>query len=377
MTSSTADGASALTMHVITDLDVGGAERMLSNYLIHRDPAKGPVMVVNLSRGGAMADRLQSVGVEILDLGIPKGSLRRLFHFPRAVMALASLIRQRRPACILGWMYHADVVAYLALALSGRRPVTRIIAGIRCSHMDDRLYSPVFRAVVSACRAISRKVDLVAYNSQAGQREHEAAGFGGSACVVPNGVDTALFKPDANARGEMRSEWGLPDEARIAVIAARVDPMKDYDTFLQALDHLPEGSFAVAAGLGTDDRALVPPHPKLVRLGVRADMPRVYAACDVIVMSSAFGEGFPNVVGEGMASGLVPVVTDVGDAGVIAGDNGHVVPPGDGARLGAALAEVLGRDEATLRQDQERARARIEAEFSVRSGVERIDDILN
>src|SRR5262249_20308544 len=79
-----------------------------------------------------------------------------------------------------------------------------------------------------------------------------------------------------------------------------------------------------------------------VRLvGERRDIPALLAACDVAALSSAFGEGCPNVVGEAMACGVPIVVTDVGDTREMVGRFGRVVPRREPEALAAALVEML------------------------------------
>ena len=56
-------------------------------------------------------------------------------------------------------------------------------------------------------------------------------------------------------------------------------------------------------------------------------MKAVYNAFDIATLASAFGEGFPNAVGEAMACGIPVAATDVGDVRSIAGSSGEVVPP--------------------------------------------------
>ncbi|MFZ4596403.1 MAG: glycosyltransferase, partial [Verrucomicrobiaceae bacterium] len=74
-------------------------------------------------------------------------------------------------------------------------------------------------------------------------------------------------------------------------------------------------------------------------LGERHDLARLTAALDIACSSSAFGEGFPNVVAEAMGCGIPCVVTDVGDSAWLLDGAGTVVPPNNAA----ALAEALNR----------------------------------
>jgi glycosyltransferase involved in cell wall biosynthesis len=100
-------------------------------------------------------------------------------------------------------------------------------------------------------------------------------------------------------------------------------------------------------------------------------MPSVYNALDIATSSSAYGEGFPNVVGEAMACGLPCVVTDVGDSARIVGETGVVVPPRNPAALAEGLKTALDRLEG---DNSYPARARVTQHFSVQSlilGTER------
>ena len=156
--------------------------------------------------------------------------------------------------------------------------------------------------------------------------------------VNPNGINVERYRPDAKLRTRMRKELGLAMDAVVTVNVARVDPMKDHQCFLDAMMELPDAQ-GLLVGSGTDKLEL----PSNVKaLGLRQDIERVYQAADLIVSSSAYGEGFSNALAEGMSSGLVPIATDVGDAGLIIGDTGRVVPPGSSEILSAAIeAETL------------------------------------
>lgn len=103
---------------------------------------------------------------------------------------------------------------------------------------------------------------------------------------------------------------------------------------------------------------------RFVLTGERRDVDRCLAAMDVFCLTSNF-EGFPNVVAEAMAMGVPCVVTDAGDASHIVGDTGWVVPVKDADRLSEVLDRVVTMNPELLRQSGERARRRIEQQFSV------------
>jgi glycosyltransferase involved in cell wall biosynthesis len=92
---------------------------------------------------------------------------------------------------------------------------------------------------------------------------------------------------------------------------------------------------------------------------------RAYNAMDLFCSTSEFGEGFPNVIGEAMACGTPCVVTDIGDSAVIVGNTGTVVPPSDPAAMADAWREHIDRPRAELKAIGARARARIEANYTV------------
>ena len=108
----------------------------------------------------------------------------------------------------------------------------------------------------------------------------------------------------------MRGELAIPADALVVAHVARADPMKDHVTLLAAMAQLP-ALRALLIGPGTEKLAEV---PNVVRLGRRLDVARLLAASDIVVSSSAFGEGFSNALAEGMSCGLPAVATDVGDA---------------------------------------------------------------
>jgi glycosyltransferase involved in cell wall biosynthesis len=209
----------------------------------------------------------------------------------------------------------------------------------------------------------------VATNSLAGRAEHEALGYNPRRwAYLPNGFDLQEFRPDADDRSDVRESLGLQEKQFVVGIVARVDPMKDYATFLEAarqLASVESNVHFVMIGSGTDKLDVpLQLRDRATALGRRNDVPRLLRAFDVLVLCS-LAEGFPNVVGEAMASGVPCVVTDVGDLAHIVGDTGSIVAERSPEALAAAILELMREPAARRFERGRRARARIAELFDL------------
>jgi len=354
-------------LHVITDLYVGGAETTLTRLLTAKPALAQQSRVVSLLPDGPLAESVRGAGFPLVELNLrkPVGALT-------GIVQLARLIAKTKPDIVQGWMYHGDLAALLALTLSGRRKATRLAWNIRCSTLDFSRYSPLLRLVVRACAALSSLPDLVIANSVAGMEAHRTLGYRPRrAEMVPNGIDLDEFRPDPAARAVVRRELGIPEEAIVLAHVARLDPMKDHAGFLRALAKVSDVQ-ALMVGAGTE--TLTTP-ANVHRLGRRSDIPRLVAACDFVVSSSAFGEGFSNALAEGMACGLPPIATDVGDAAIIVGDSGVVVSPNDAEALADAIRRMVREPPDRRAERGARARMHIARNFSLEQAQRRFAQV--
>jgi glycosyltransferase involved in cell wall biosynthesis len=351
-------------VYVTAGLRGGGAEAMLTRLATAKPGVADEVTVVSLLPAEAHLGRLLAAGVTVIELRFDRPG-----GIAAGLVKLAKLIAEQRPDIVQGWMYHGDLAALAALVLSGRRKRTRLVWSIRCSALDLRHYGgPGLRLVVKACTLLSGYPDLVTANSAAGLESHLALGYRPRRMeVVANGIDVDEFRPDAAARRAVRIELGVPENGTLLAHVARVDPMKDHATFLAAMAQLPDLS-ALLVGAGTEN---LPAARNVLRLGRRHDVARLFAAADFVVSSSRFGEGFSNVLGEGMACGLPAIATDVGDAKLIVGDTGLVVSPEDPAALAAAIRTLAGESAPARAARAARARARIVDNFGLAGAVQR------
>lgn len=351
-------------MHVITGLGRGGAERMLYT-LCAKDTqsSAAELLVVSLQPGGVYRDLLTQAGVRVEDCGITSA-----LTIPRGLLRLAGIIKREQPAILQGWMYHANGLAALALRLSGRRRLTKLIWGIRCTAMDVRNHSLLLRGALFMSRLLRREPDITIANSHAGRRDHLALKLIAEPCdVIENGVDGTAFQPGTlEQRRSIRAELGIADDTFTVITVARNDPMKDYPLLLEVARMIPDATF-LAVGLGTET---LPPLDNLHRLGARADVAELLGACDVLASPSAYGEGMSNSIAEAMACGLPVVATDVGDAARLIGEAGTIVRPRDAAALARAIESMRG-DAPKRHAKGKAARERILEHFTVERVVAR------
>jgi len=187
---------------------------------------------------------------------------------------------------------------------------------------------------------------------------YRAAGIpAGLLHVIPNGVDLGRFRP-VRKRGPLRRSLGVPAKAKVVAFAARYDRMKHVSLFLrsvrQFLKQTPNGQVLMCgagmsranAELCGDLETIFGDEPRLLQrlhlLGVRHDMELVYAASDVVALTSSFGEAAPLCLIEGAMCGAVPVSTDIGDSAAIVAGIGLVTPP-DPDAISAAWTEAIAR----------------------------------
>jgi len=351
-------------VHLITGLGGGGAERMLARiatYAFGRDAPRQ--IVISLMDEGIHGSALRSAGVELHCL-----RMRNVLSFPRALLRLAALLRSLKPSVLMTWLYHADLVGTLAAFMAGVS-MHRVIWNVRCADMNLAHYAFTTRATVAMLAKMSKFPAGVAVNSRAGQRAHAGMGYKPKKWIhLPNGFDLGVLRPDDRDRTDVRNELKLADNTLAVVMIARVDPQKDHDTFVAAAQRLIAQHYDllfVLIGKGTE--ALELPEVakgQVVALGERQDVHRLLRGLDILVLSSVT-EGFPNVVGEAMATALPCIVTDVGESAELVGETGIVTPMKDPAALAEAIASMVRESPRVRRSRGVQARERVQANFSI------------
>jgi glycosyltransferase involved in cell wall biosynthesis len=357
-------------LHIITGLNTGGAEKMLTKLVCATDQQYFETIVVSLTDNGTLGESIKACNVQVYSIGMAKS-----WASVAGLIRLAQLIRRLQPDLIMGWMYHANIAAFIARTLSARK--IPLLWNIRHTPYNMSSEKKLTSLLIRLSGWLSFIPLCVVYNSYVSLGRHEKLRFRkANSQVIPNGFDTDIFKPSFQSRNQARVTLGIPDSAPVLVHVARFHEMKDHHGFLHAASIVTKtfpDAWIVLIGrdvswhnpalngwlesFGLRDRILL--------LDERTDLPDILPAFDVLCLSSEWGEGFPNVIGEAMACGLPCVTTDVGDAGMVVGDTGYVVPPSNPKALADACTKLLKLSQSKRQTMGEAARLRIVKNYSL------------
>ena len=368
-------------MLLVRALGFGGTERQVV-YLARGLAARGNrVRVASFYPGGPFEAEFAAANPERLVIG--KRGRGDIVGF---CSRLRHVLSAGRPDIVYSFLPVPNLLAVALASMSRRAPV--VVWGIRGTPLELAHYDWLERASIRLERTLSRLPDLLIANSRSGAEWARAYHAGARRIeIVPNGIDTERFRPATSTeRMAARNVLGCPGRAVVVAVVGRLDPMKDHQTFLRGLalaaGRAPnlvgliagggapgavERLKAIASALGIADR--------VIWTGARRDVAEIYHAADLLCLPSAFGEGFPNVVGEAMASGLPCIVTAVGDNAELIGSTGLVVPPRKPEAIAGALVDYAERIGETCAFDLA-GRRRVVAHFSLEPMISKTENLL-
>jgi glycosyltransferase involved in cell wall biosynthesis len=358
-------------------LDYGGTETQLTtlaNGLAHSGYS---VVVIVFYPGGPLCKRLSS---DVIIRSLEKRGRWDVIGFLRS---LFRVLNEEQPDVLYAFLPLPNLLACFTKLRSSN---LKIMWGIRASDVDLTCYDWLSRLTYWLERRFSHCPNMIISNSKAGRQYAVSHGFPNNErfIVIPNGIDVDQFHPDAGMRTAVREEWGIQPHETLIGTVARLDPMKDYPNFLEAAAKLARrGGYMrfVSVGAGPEaytaalreQTGVLGLTDQMIWAGPRGDLPAVYNALDILVSSSAFGEGFSNVLGESLACGVPCIATDVGDAREILGECGAVVPPRNSEALVEGIMDLLERSRLDRANLGAVARRRAVENFSVERLIARTE----
>lgn len=341
-------------LHIISGLDQGGAETALYRLVTAR---AGHVehIIVSMMDMGVYGPKFVAAGLVVHTLGLRRGRLSL-----SSCTRLFGIIKDCSPDVIQTWMYHADLFGGIIGRVAGIR---KVYWGVVASNSDIGLSSISTMIIIKLCAFFSSFIPYkIVTCSKNSIPLHLDIGYSNRFLVIPLGCDGNEFVFSSNARSALRRDWGVKEGEVVIGCVARWDPFKGHSNLIAAFSKLiRDRNYSsclkcVLIGpqmdrdnlqLGILIKSLYGDGNDIIQVGRAQNISSVMSAIDLHVLPS-LGEGFPNVVIEAMLCSTPCVVTDVGDAAMMVGDTGWVVPPGNIDSLTIALDTALKEMRAPL-----------------------------
>ena len=326
--------------HVLSSFGLGGQERVALDLARHQRRAGHFVTAISLATppDGPVAEEFRAVGVRTETIAKGSGVDASL------PVRLAGFLRDERVEVVHTHNPHALIYGAPAAQLA-RAAVVHTKHGANPDVARRRWLRRIASTLADACVAVTPALAALATRDQ----ECDPSLLH----VIPNGIDTSLFKPNPEARRRVRAELGIPEQAWVVGTVGRLAAEKNQTLLVDAMAPLlDERRQLVIVGDGPERQRLHERVEATLRgayvhlLGARSDVADLLTAFDVLVLSSKT-EGLPLVLLEAMATELPVVSTAVGGIPDVIEDGvtGFLFPAGDKAALTKALVRLVGSQE--------------------------------
>lgn len=349
---------------VITELDVGGAERALVQIVTGLSRTEWEPLVISLGPWGPLVATLQDAGVPVHCLDAV-----HLWDTPRVFWQLRRELRAFRPQVLQTFLFHANILGRWAGYWAG---VPHIVSGLRVAERRSAVYGRLDRwtnSLVDYNVCVSRAVaDYCEQQNGLDPRK---------TVVIPNGVDTTIW---ASALPIDSSAYGIPATAQIILTVARLEHQKGIDVLIAAaarfLASLPDAHLVIV-GEGEarqqyeDQAKALEVASRIHWLGHRGDVASWMQRAQLFVLPSRW-EGMPNVILEAMAAGVTVVATDVEGVSELLNDsvNGRIVPSENPVVLAEVTIQLMSQPEFSEKLAAA-AQETVAKEFTIEAMVQR------
>jgi glycosyltransferase involved in cell wall biosynthesis len=331
-------------------------------HLRDTDRVCGPGKTIIETACAATADFSHTVGLFMLDRetrnayydaavgrGVEVVPIRSAHQFdPRIIRTILDVVRRRRIDIIHSHEYKSDLLTWAVRRLR-RIPVMTTVHGWIRNDVKRKLYIRAGQSVLpSFDRVVAVSNETRESILKCGVPQHKLT-------VIHNGIVAEHYRPEDHARGFLRRQYGLPDDAALIGYVGRLSPEKGQADLLDAgarlLPTRPNLWIALvgdgpdrlvlqqrAEELGIADRVLFTGHISDVR--------PVFRDLDILALTS-HTEGFPNVVLEALCMETPVLANDVGGVREIVEDGvtGILLPPRSPERIAEGLGRLLDRPE--------------------------------
>ena len=330
---------------LIRRLGFGGAERQLICLATGLVKRGHEIVVFTYYKNETLDPDLVREGVRLVCLD-KAGKWETVSFLYRLIWNL----RKENLDILYSFSISANVVGRISVYLVNPRP--KLVWRIATSYLDYSRYDFSAKFLSWVERAFSRTVPLVVSNSYAGRKYALETGFKSPLIeVIPNGISISDPCLTPVLIKDLRRQWGVPVGSKLVGIVGRIDPIKGYEVFINAAKKINDQSrstYFLCLGDGPPGylallKAMVREYKlesRFIWLSASKDVHKIMSCLDVLACPS-LGEGFPNVVAEGLLCGVLTVASDVGDVAKIIPRDDFVVNNLTGENFAIAIIKAL------------------------------------
>jgi glycosyltransferase involved in cell wall biosynthesis len=357
--------------HIITDLDIGGAEWMLIRTLRNFKNNRYEHFVISLLPRNSLCKEIEKEGFKVYLLNLSKK------NFIASFIKLLYILKKEKPQIVHNYLFHADISGRIAARLTG---VPIVISSLRNECIGGRWRERLLRMTdfcVNRVTAVSQNV-ADSHILKGTTKKNKMR-------IIYNGLE---FKGDQDNNSKntsyIRRDMNIGEDLFLLLTVANLELKKGHVFLFDALALLKEKGYRLkllVVGYGKERKKLEGDivskglADEIILAGKREDVQKLLVASDAFVLPSLW-EGLPNALLEAMAAGLPVVATRVGGIPEVVTDNGTglLVEPQNSDALAKAIERIMNEDELRRRLAQN-AREYVRRNFDIKRTVAETDEL--
>ena len=360
-------------LHIITGLESGGAEKTLINLVLNDKLNNHYIFSLKDFGKYKKVIKKNKINVKIFNL--------KFINFFYVFYKVSSEMKKFNPHLVITWMYHADFFGGLVSKINKIKYIYWNVRGTTLSNTNTKFITRYLRNILSLLSYFIPS--KIIYCALSAKKVHERIGYIKKSVFIPNGIDTNFFKPSN------RKKYNYNSYFKIGYLA-RWDKQKNFKLALQSIQllkkHIPNFKFFLAGeDMTRRNKELISMikfynlEKDVILLGEIKNMPKLYNSLDLTIMTSSYGEAFPNVLAESMSCGIPCISTNIGDASNIVGKYGWICNSYSPNIFKTYLIKAINLKKNNHKKWinlKKNCRVRIESKFSLKAMLENYQNLI-
>lgn len=321
--------------HIVPTFDIGGLENGIINLINTLNQPTFSHSLHVLSGDAAAINRFKHP-VSVHTLNKKKG------NDPRVIQQLLSNFLKDKPQLIRTYGWGTWLEGLISSKLYKNTPLIHSEHG----YISEQLSGMPARRRIAQKLAASYTKQIISVSDAISQTLIRDVGIPSKKIhTIINGVDTNRFMPD-NSSHNLRHTLNINDNRLILGTVARLDPIKDISSVINALPNLPEVEYIIV-GDGPERTHLEQltqqcnVHDRVHFLGMRSDIPELMNLFDTFILPS-IKEGTSNTLLEAMSAACPVIATHTGGTPdiITQGETGTLIPPQSHKSIISAVKQI-------------------------------------